>query len=128
MDNWSKVYHEKLMYRMISCAIHIDANSREFSRGEAIEILKAIENQVVIEHISQDKLKVEEKQVFKCIEKLSWLFDKSKHGLQIENINLSSSTVSVEFSNREKNFRIDGFYSMLDLLDKICDNIKRRDV
>ena len=128
LDNWSKVYHEKLMYRMISCAIHIDANTREFSKGEAIEILKAIENQVIIEHISQDKPKVEEKQAFKCIEKLSWLFDKSKHGLQIENINLSSSTVNVELSNGEKSFKIDGFYSLLDLLDRICDNIKRRDV
>ena len=128
LNNWDKVYHEKLMYRMISCAIYIDANSREFSKGEAIDILKSIENQVIKEHISQDKLKIEKEQAIKCIEKLSWLFDKEKHGLQVKNINLSGGTVNVELSNNEKNFEIDSYYTLLDLLDRICDNIKRRDV
>ncbi len=54
LDYWDDVYQDRLMYQMISCAIHVDTNDREFTRGEALDILKAIEDEVIREYISRD--------------------------------------------------------------------------
>ena len=41
------------MYQMISCAIHVDENTRSFTRGDALDILKEIEDEVIKESISK---------------------------------------------------------------------------
>lgn len=124
---WNKVYDEKIMYKMISCAIFVNENSREFSRGEAVDILKEMENEVVMEHISQEKLKADKEKEDKCLEKLCWLLDKAQHGIQIEKVYTLGGVVNVEVSDATKNFKIGRYYGFYDLLDRLCDNLNRRD-
>lgn len=125
---WNKVYDEKIMYKMIACAIFVNENSRAFSQGEAVDILKAIENEVIQEHISQEKLKADKEKEAKCLEKLCWLLDRAQHGIQVEKVYTLGNVVNVELSDASKNFKIGQHYGFYDLLDKLCDNLNRRDL
>ena len=125
---WSKVYDEKIMYKVISLAIYLSENSREFSRGEAVDILKEIENEVIREHISQEKLNADKAKEAKLLEKLCWLLDKAQHGIQIEKVYSMGGVVNVELSDSSKNFKINSYDGFYDLLDMLCDNVNRRDL
>lgn len=128
LDYWDEVYQDSLMYQMIGCAIHVDKNVRAFSRGEAIDILKAIEDEVIKEYIARDMIEQEKNNVNKCMEKISWLVDDTKHKLQVKRINMVDWAVHVELSDEGKNFKIGSYNSLYDLLDKIYDNVRRRDI
>ena len=125
---WSYVYNEKIMYKMIATAIYVCDNTREFSRGEAVDILKEIENEVLSEHISQEKLKEDKEKELKYIDKLCWLFDKAQHDIQIDKVYSMGGVINVEMSDATKNFKIGQYYGFYDLLDRLCDNLKRRDL
>lgn len=121
---WNHVYDEKIMYKMIACAIFVNKNSRDFSRGEAVDILKEIENEVILEHISQDKLKADKEKEDKCLEKLCWILDRAQHDIHIEKIYPLGGEVNVELSDGAKNFKISQHYDFYDLLDRLCDKLK----
>ena len=125
---WSKVYDEKIMYKVISLAVYLSENSRDFSRGEAVDILKEIESEVIREHISQEKLNADKAKEEKLLEKLCWLLDKAQHGIQIEKVYSTGGVVNVELSDSSKNFKINRYEGFYDLLDRLCDNINRRDL
>lgn len=125
---WNYVYDEKIMYKMIACAIFVKDNDRNFSRSEAVDILKEIENEVIREHISQEKVQADKNREVQYIDKLLWLFDKAQHGLQIEKMYALGSVINVELSDSTKDFKIRQYEGFYDLIDKLCDNIKRRDL
>lgn len=127
LEYWNHVYNEKIMYKMIATAIYVNKNSREFSRGEAVDILKEIENEVLSEHISQEKLNADKEKELKYIDKLCWLFDKAQHGIQIEKVYSMGGVINVEMSDSAQNFKIGRYYGFYDLLDKLCENLKCRD-
>lgn len=128
LDYWDEVYQDSLMYQMISCAIHVDTNVREFTKGEALDILKSIEDEVIKEYISRDMVAQLQDNVDKCMEKISWLLDDTKHTLQVKRINMIDRAACVELSDDSKNFKIERYNSLYDLLDTIYDNIRRRDI